>query len=543
MKKLLSAFFICLALSLHAQSEKIPIQVTDMLKIKQISQLKISPDGKDLLFMVNSILPEGDRKWEYKYLNQLFLMPVDGSAKPRPLTTLENASQPAWSPDGNHIVFVRLVNTKPQLFSLSLDGGEPIQLTRFRYGASAPKWSPDGKQLLFSANITLKELLKDSLLNPGKEIPKWPFEKPGFPDNGQFREKTATPDPDGNLAEIRAYLELNESDKKAKVIDKLNFQEESATSSEISFTHFFIMDMKPNSIPQEVTHGFYRYQSVDFTPDGKELIINGNRDSLQHPDRSLESSIYLADLDGTHLRTLLSKKGKNYQVARISPSGNWLAFQSGATSFVSIPELGIISLKDPQHEIKSFPFDRNIGNVTWSKDEKTLYFTAQNEGGAPVYRLNLASKKITPLTDLQAGVSSFAIYENQLLYVKTDAANPFDIYESDLDGKKEHRLSGFNYDWIQNRKLSVPEKRSFVNELGLTVDYWIMKPVNYEAGKKYPAILDIHGGPTAMWGPGESSMWHEFQYYCAKGYVVVYGNPRGSGGYGTQFLRANINDW
>jgi dipeptidyl aminopeptidase/acylaminoacyl peptidase len=86
-------------------------------------------------------------------------------------------------------------------------------------------------------------------------------------------------------------------------------------------------------------------------------------------------------------------------------------------------------------------------------------------------------------------------------------------------GKNAKRISNFN-DWIKTKKLSFPEKKSFVNEKGLTVEYWVMKPANYEAGKKYPTILDIHGGPTAMWGPGESSMWHEFQYYCAKGYVV-----------------------
>ncbi len=543
MKNLLLAVFICLVSQSYAQNEKLPVRVTDLLKIKQISNLTISPDGKDLLFVVNSIEPEGDRKWEYRYLNQLFLLPLDSSAKPRPITTMESATQPAWSPDGNHIVFVRQTNNKPQLFSLSLEGGEPIQLTRFRYGASSPKWSPDGKQLLFSANITLKELLKDSLLNPGKEIPKWPVEKPGFADNGQLRESMAIPDPDGNLDEIRAYLAMNEADRKAKVIDKLNFQQESTTSGEINLTHFFIMDAKPNSTPREVTHGFYRYTTADFTPDGTQLIITGNRDSLQHPDRSQESSIFISNLDGTHFQTLLTGEGKIFQAARVSPSGKWLAFQTGTTSFVDIPQLSILSLRGNKHEISTFPFDRSKGNITWSSDEKYLYFTAQNQGGAPIYRLNLSDKQITPITDLQAGVNSFAIFENRLLYAKTEAANPFELYTADTDGKNPLRISNFNYDWLQTRRLSIPEKRSFVNQLGLTIDYWIMKPTDYEAGKKYPAILDIHGGPTAMWGPGESSMWHEFQYYCARGYVVVYGNPRGSGGYGSRFLRANINDW
>ena len=109
--------------------------------------------------------------------------------------------------------------------------------------------------------------------------------------------------------------------------------------------------------------------------------------------------------------------------------------------------------------------------------------------------------------------------------------------------KNEKRLTTFNTDWIKDKKLSLPEKHSFTNNKGMAIEYWVMKPANYEAGKKYPLLLEIHGGPSAMWGPGESSMWHEFQFFCSKGYGLVYANPRGSGGYGEDFLRANINDW
>ncbi len=543
MKKLLLLLFICTAHLLFAQSNNELIKVTDMLKIKQLSGVTISADGSLAAFVVNNIEPDGDTKWEFKYTNQIYIVPTNGSAPPKALTAKEAASQPAWSPDGKQLAFVRAVDGKPQVFILSFEGGEPMQLTKFKYGAGAPKWSPDGKKILFSSSITLKELLKDADLNPKKEIPKWPYEKPGFFNNSQLQSSTAKADPDGTLEEIRAYLDNNANDKKAKVITKLNFQEESTTSSEISFNHFFIVTTEAGAQPVSVTHGFYRFNAAEFTPDSKQLIITGNIDSAQHPDRSLESEIFIASADGANLKLLLGEEGKSYNSAKLSPSGKWLAFQYGNTSFVDIPALAIMPVNGTTKDIITIPFDRNKGNILWSNDEKYLYFAAQSNGGAPIYRADISTRQVEALSDFNSGISSFDLKNNKLVFVKTEVANPFELYVSDASGKNAIRISSFNDDWIKTKKLSYPEKKSFVNEKGLTVEYWVMKPANYEAGKKYPTILDIHGGPTAMWGPGESSMWHEFQYYCAKGYVVVYGNPHGSGGYGAEFLRANINDW
>lgn len=543
MKQLLvwAGLFTCLVL--QAQQGTEPIKVTDLLKIRQMSNIAISPDGSKAIFTLTTIEPEGEGKWEYQYKNQLYLVPTDGSTAPRQLTTRENTSGAAWSPDGKQLVFVRATDGRPQLFLLSLDGGEPIQLTRFRYGAANPKWSPDGKQLLFSAGIPLRELLKDNELNPNKEVPQWSYEKPGFPQNEHLKPNTAKPDPDGSLEEIRAYLDLNAVDRKAKVINKLNFQEEATTSGDLSFTHFFIVDAQPGASPKAITRGFYRYSSADYLPNGKQLIISGNRDSKEHPDRVLESAIYLVDKDGNNWQKLLGESGKSYNSPRVSPSGKWLAFQYGTTSFVSIPALAIMPLDGGAKTITDIPFDRNKSGITWSENEQYIYFTAQSNGGAPLFRADIKSKKVEPLTAADAGINSFDLHQNKILYAKTMVADPFELYATDANGANEKRISSFNSSWLQQKKLSFPEKRSFVNEKGMTVEYWIMKPYNYEPGKKYPAILNIHGGPSAMWGPGENSMWHEFQYYAARGYVVVYGNPRGSGGYGLDFLRGNINDW
>lgn len=541
MRKYLTASLAFLSLFVYGQPGREPVQLTDMLKIQSLSGVTLSHDGRQAAFTLTRIEPDADLKGDYKYVNHIYLVPSDGSASPKELTVKEGASQPAWSPDGKKLAFVRAVDGKPQVFLLPMDGGEPVQFTHYKYGAGTPKWSPDGKAILFSSNLRLADWLKDSLLNPGRAVPAWPYEEAGFYKNENLAAGHAKANPDGTLEEIRAYLDNDVTDKKAKVVDRLNFQDEMGVNQEMSFNSFFIQGVETGAQPMAVTHGFYRIADADFTPDGQHLIITGDMDSTQHPDRSLESSIYLADRDGSHLRLLLGEKGRVYSNAVVSPSGKWLAYQFSNTSFVAVPQLAIIPLQGGNPI--DLPFDRAKGGYTWSGDEKWIYYTAQSNGGAPLYRVNIATQKTEQLSDYNSGTGSFDLRGGKLVFVRTELSDPFELYTSDPALQQVRRISSFNYDWVQKKQLSLPEKHSFTNDKGLTVEYWVMKPTGYEQGKRFPLLLDIHGGPSAMWGPGETSMWHEFQFFCAKGYGVVYCNPRGSGGYGLEFLRANVEDW
>lgn len=529
-------------LLMRAQTDTALINVTDMLNIKQVNAVTLSNDGSKAAFTVTTIEPDGDAKWEYKYVSQIYMVPTNGMSAPRQLTARESSSQPAWSPDGKQIAFVRTVDGKPQIFLLSLEGGEPMQLTKYKYGASAPKWSSDGRHIIFSSGILLTDLLKDSLLTVKGTLPSWSSEKPGF-DNNQWLMSAAKPDPNGSLEEIRSYLNLNVADKKAKVLDKLNFQEEAVVSSDISFNHFFVTSVEAGAKPTAITKGYYSFSDMQFTPDGKQIILSGEVDSSQHPDRVLETEIFIADADGNNTRILLGGKDKSYGSAKLSPSGKWLAFTYGPTATVSIPQIGIMPLNGTAKDIITIPFDRSIANMQWTNDEKYIYFTSQSNGGVPLNRFDFLTKKIEQLSDVSSGITSYDLIGNTLVFVKTEPANPFELYIGDGSVKNIKRISAFNYNWVSKKKLSFPEKKTFKNSRGQMVEYWVMKPTNFQAGKTYPLILDIHGGPTAMWGPGETSMWHEFQYYCSRGYGLVYCNPRGSGGYGLDFLRSNINDW
>ena len=543
MKKFVSVVLLfVLATASYSQTKEL-VKVTDMLKIRSIGGINLSNDGSRAVFTVTTIEPDGDSKWENKYVNQVWMVNTDGVSLPKQLTAKEGSSQAAWNPDGKRIAFVRVADGKPQIFLLSLDGGEAIQLTKFRYGAGTPTWSPDGKQLIFSSNISLKDLIKDSLLNPSHSVPSWPYEKPGFNKNDHMKSPAAKADPDGNMEEIRTYLENNANDNKVRVVDKLNFQDETGVSTDMSFNHFFLINVDDATNPIELTKGFYRFSSADFTPDGKQIVLSGDVDSIQHPDRSLESEIFIVNADGSNLRKILGDKDINYNSPQISPSGKWLAFQYGKTSFVTVPTLAIIPINGSPKDKIDIPFDRNKANVVWSRDEKYIYFSAQSNGGQPLYRADVTTKKVEQLSDYNSGITSFDLINDKMVCVKTEVADPFDIYISDANAKNSKRVSDFNFSWVQTRQISLPEKKTFTNDKGMTIEYWVMKPANYEAGKKYPLLLEIHGGPAAMWGPGETTMWHEYQFFCSRGYGVVYCNPRGSGGYGFDFLKSNVNDW
>ncbi|MEJ7671243.1 MAG: hypothetical protein WKF59_00590 [Chitinophagaceae bacterium] len=172
-------------------------------------------------------------------------------------------------PDGKQLAFVRTVDSRPQIFILPMEGGEARQFTRNKNGASNPKWSPDGKNIVFSSSISLSDYLKDSLINPTHSLSLWAYEKPGFDKNENLKSSNAKSNPDGNMEEIEAYLDKNEIDKKARVITKLNFQDESNISSETNFTQYFITASTGYSKTKTTYKSFYRFNNVDFTPDGK----------------------------------------------------------------------------------------------------------------------------------------------------------------------------------------------------------------------------------------------------------------------------------
>ncbi len=538
MRKIL--FLLLISNFVIAQNEK--ILVTDLTKIKNVVSLETSKDGKKVVYALKTSIETPEKPLEYDYNTQLYLIDTQNPKIHKSLTRgKESSTQPIFSPDGNSVAFVRSINEKSQIFILPLDGGEAQQVTNTKYGASNPAFSMDGKTLFFNSVIGFNDLLSDSLLNSNKEFPLWSLEKPGLK-NPAFLNNKSKANPNGNINEIRAYLEKDVKDKKAKVIIRLNFQGEATVEPEIKFTHIFSKELKEGAKEIQITKGYSSYLNFLISPDGKSIIVTTAKDIKEHPDRALENKIISLDLVTKQQETLYQENGKSFSSLAISPDNKTIVLNINQVNGLSYGETAILNLKNSK--LKVVDFDRSASNYTWSEDSKSLYFTAGTNGGVPLYKMDVVTSKIEKLSDLESGITHFSLIQsNKILFAKNDIKNPHELFLASQNFQSSEQISDLNTEWLKNKSLSFPEKKVFINSVGLKIEYWVMKPTNFETGKKYPLLLQLHGGPTAMWGPGEASMWHEFQYFCAQGYGIVYPNQRGSGGYGKEFQFSNYRNW
>ena len=523
--------------SIAQQNTLKPIEVTDMLKIKTIGKPQISPDGLHVLFSIMEIKDDVDKKGDFTYVTQLYLGEMKSKSY-RALTSGKySISSPSWSPDGNSILFSRDMGNKTQAYIMKLNGGEPMALTSSSKGVMNPVWSNDGQFVFYQERKSMKEYLLDSLNNPSKLIPSWNIEKPKLDAN--VYSNSSKSNPNGSLNEVRAYLYQNEKDKKAKVINRLNFQEETTTTGEFPINLLFKIAVNGSSKPVLINNPYELWAEWIETPKGIIAIIPV--DSVTHPDRVLDYKIVLYNRLANHYSTLIEKKGFGYSSINLSPDGNWITYVETSTSIVRNGTLKILNLNN--FDMIEVPMDRVVTQIKWSENSESIYFTAQDRGGAPFFVYNIKAKKVKQITSEVDGILGFDVKDGNLIYSKTCINNPSELYVNDLEGKLESIFTNENSTWLVGKSISKPIKKSFINKKGQRVEYWVMKPINYQTGTQYPLVVDIHGGPSAMWGTGEASMWHEFQYYASKGMGVVYGNPRGSGGYGSDFLAANVKDW
>ncbi len=542
MKSILrTSILLFFALSSLAQNKK-PIVTSDLMKIATASQIQISPDGNKAVAVVTRKAVKTEN--EYYYTNHLYLLDLVSTAEPTQLTFGDkNDGQPQWSPDGRQIAFTRTEGEKSQVWILPLTGGEAHSITKAEYGAGQPRWSPDGKKILYSSNIPFYAIEGNT---------PWPNERPARVkgDEPNFkvmkpedRKKTPTT-PDGTLEEVRAWLARNSSESNPRVLNRQNIQGELNLQPDEEFLHLFVKTLGSDEKAVQLTAGFQRFQGARWSPDGKTIICH-SRNPKVHPDRDLDSDLWIIDPETKTAKEFLTWPGYSVSNPSYSPDGTQVLFiaQPILNRHATQNQLAVVATAGGKPQVITTSLDRDVSGPVWSADSKTIYFASETEGDIPLFSVPAKGGAISRILGNDSGVNNFDVRQEKVVYALTEVRNPWEVHMLSLKDKGSRQLTQLNEGWIRDRQIIYPREYWVNRPDGIKVQYWVMEPTGRKEGVKYPTILNIHGGPTAMWGPGIFSMWHEYQLENSWGYGVVYCNPRGSGGYGDKFKKGNFKDW
>jgi dipeptidyl aminopeptidase/acylaminoacyl peptidase len=537
-------FFLLQGLGWSAEVAKSPITATDLLKIRRVTEVQLAADGSFAVYGVQSMYaePAGDGKGDIHYGYRTHLWRIDLTNKhatPQQLTFGDRRdSGISISPDGKRLAFVRPDSArKSQVWVMPLGSpGEAIAVTRLEHGATGPVWHPKADRLLVSSNIPISKL-------DGK--PHYDMERPmrDWFDFDRAKEDTSKIEarPDGDRRAIRNWLEKNASRNNPSVINRIAFQDEQGLRKEPTVPQLFTIELANDNKATQITKDFYRHSNYSYSPDGATIVYASTPETSKHPDRDRRSSIWLIDAGGTNPRLLIDREGESYIEARFYPDGKSLLVEAVQVDEPTYRQVRLLrfDLASKQMDWISKGWTASIAQPHIASDGAVM-FTSNWHGGVPLKRIQGSS--LSSVVDGPVGVSAFDEADGRVVFAQTSVTNPNELYVKEKDGVVR-QVTALNSGWLAARLISLPAEKWIQRPDGTRVQSWVMNPVRAQAGKKYPWVLDMHGGPSAMWGPGEFTMWYEFQLLCAWGYGVTYANPRGSGGYGYEFQKANYRNW
>jgi dipeptidyl aminopeptidase/acylaminoacyl peptidase len=418
-----------------------------------------------------------------------------------------NGSGAVWSPDGKSIAYVGEGHPKgKQIFVLHLSVPGPVsQLTSVSETPANLHWSPDGRRIGFTMDV------------PDPE--KWPIDMPAAPEGAKW-------------AKTPFYTE------------RLHYRRDREGLTERASRQLFII-AADGGAPRQVTTGNWRLgetvvEYVDnvnwgFIPDGRTAIVEGFREG--DGDRNdMDCYIYSVDLDSGAIRRLTTTTG-GWREPAVSPDGKTIAYvgfvKNGDSYRVS--DLYTMSADGSNATLRSAGFDREPQGLTWSPDSSTLYFTAEDHGSEHLYSWS-AHGGVKQLTRGPEMVMTPSVNAKSIVVSRTDFASPQGVVLLNARQPKDARpLTRLNDQLLKGVNLAKEEEIWFDSSGGALVQGWLVKPANFDSNRHYPLILEIHGGPHGMFNVAFNPM---FQNFAANGYMVLYINPRGSTGYGSQFGNA-----
>jgi len=536
----------------QASGAKRAITEKDLFNFVWIGDPQVSPDGSRAVF-TRVVTDEKHTGYE----TSIWMVATSGNESPLRLTNGKHDAHARWSPDGTRIAFVRGGDKDdsgkprpPQIAILSLSGGEARMITDLPKGASGPVWSPDGKRIAFSSTTTQEDIDKEQ--HKKNEAKTGANTKPDNKDSASANTPTA-PKADSDAdreSDIHIITRAVYRDNDEGYIDYKRHD------------HIWVIDVPTTSDepskPVQLTSGDYDEGGVFWTHDGARIyFVTSHIDEPYYETGSTE--IYSVASTGGKPEKLTTVPMNIYSL-KLSPDGRRVAFHGSVTQPVrsySQPDLWIMDLTanaQPRNLTANYDFDmgssvfgdnaapRGGGRaaLSWAPDGRRLFDTVEKQGRTPIVRVDTQTGAVTEITRGEQAVLDFSITPDtrtavalistpvvigDLFTVKTGDA-------SDSQGGSQTRITDLNKPLWSQLNLTEPDEINYKSFDGLPIQGWIQKPPDFDPKKKYPMILNIHGGPHAAYG------WvfdHEFQWMAAKGYVVLYINPRGSTSYGQDF--------
>lgn len=481
-----------LGLSFNALAQKPRLLDKEtFMDMESVGNPEISPDGKQIVFT---------RTWVDKVKDQsrsnLWIVDVDGNRVRELIGGARNDSSPVWSPDGKRIAFLSDRDGTNQLHVMWLDTREVAQLTRLEQAPSNIKWSPDGKQIAFTAFIADND----------------PILSVRLPDRPRGAEWA----------------------KPAVIVDRLQWRSDGRGPLPKGFTHVFTVDATLGGTPRQITSGKFNHTGFDWSPDGRTMYVSG----IRKPDAEYlrgDSEIYSVNLATLEIKTLTDRLGPDSNPT-VSPDGKLIAYvgydDKRYTNHVS--SLYLMNSDGTGKRLLAGNLPSSPQNLNWWADSKGIQFTSEEKGATDLFWVTLTDGTLRRLNHKES-ISGFSIANNgQVAMVASNHKQPGVLVTFPFNRMNEKKmLVDVNSDVLSGMKLGDAEELWYTSADGWKIQGWLIKPANFEPGKKYPMVLWIHGGPWSMY----SVAWNwAFQNFAANGYAVLYTNPRGSTGYGQDFV-------
>ncbi len=489
---------LILLLSINALADDLrPFERMDVFELEWVSDPKISPDGRRIVYVRNGMDIMADGKW-----SRLWLINTDGSNN-TPLTGRDiNESSPAWSPDGSRIAFTSSSDAGTEVFVVWVDSGKSARLTQLNRAPKGLSWSPDGTYIAFSMLVPEDPVV---LVTP-----------PVKPDDAEWPDEP-------------------------RVTTRLKYERDGSGYIEPGYEHFFVISALGGT-PRQVTHGNFKHEGTPrWSRDGDSLVFSGNRnDDWELNFRN--SEIYSVSIKNGEIVALTDRNGPDAGPV-VSPDGGKIAYWSveDKVQTYQVSKLQVMNIDGSGKRELLSDFDRSVAGLVWNKGSDGIYYQYDDLGDTRIGFTTLTDKSRVVATNLGGttvgrpyGGGSFSVSDNgTIAYTQVTPYRPSELAIVGSRSKDAKIITSFNAGLLDWRILGKVEELWYKSSVdGRDIQGWVVFPPGHDASKPYPLLVENHGGPISNYGARFSP---EVQLYAAAGYVVFYPNPRGSTSYGEEF--------